>query len=178
MKKNWFLKGIFLGLAFYISMIVQKPIGVSTQFSVATGVIEKVFDSTLIYKTIDNKTGYGSTNPYYNSSGGSIAKEIANPINYDMAFILGIMLGAGVLSMVYPKDREDNLRTSEREGNSVKVYAKLFLGGFLVIYGGRLAGGCTSGHMMSGISQMSLSSFIFTIVLFPIAIFIAKKWGE
>ncbi|WP_300643307.1 YeeE/YedE thiosulfate transporter family protein [uncultured Helicobacter sp.] len=27
------------------------------------------------------------------------------------------------------------------------------LGGFLLLYGARMAGGCTSGHMMSGIMQ-------------------------
>lgn len=178
MKKSWILKGICLGLAFYISMMIQKPIGVSTQFSVATGVIERVFDPGLVYENKDNKSGYGSTNSYYNSSGGTIAKEIANPINYEMAFILGIMLGAGALSFVAPREREENLKTSRKEGSSIAVYTKLFLGGILVIYGGRLAGGCTSGHMMSGMSQMSLSSFIFTIVLFPIAIFVAKKWGD
>ncbi|MEG1977728.1 MAG: YeeE/YedE thiosulfate transporter family protein, partial [Cetobacterium sp.] len=55
---------------------------------------------------------------------------------------------------------------------------RLFIGGVILLYGARMAGGCTSGHMMSGVMQLSLSSIIFTIVLFPIAVFIAKKVGE
>jgi len=41
-----------------------------------------------------------------------------------------------------------------------------------------MAGGCTSGHMMSGVMQLSVSSIIFTIVLFPIAIIVAKRIGD
>ena len=55
---------------------------------------------------------------------------------------------------------------------------KLFIGGILLLFGARMAGGCTSGHMMSGVMQLSLSSIIFTVVLFPIAIIVAKKVGE
>jgi len=41
-----------------------------------------------------------------------------------------------------------------------------FLGGALLLFGSRLAGGCTSGHMMSGISQLTIGSFVFGISIF------------
>ena len=44
----------------------------------------------------------------------------------------------------------------------------------LLLFGARLAGGCTSGHMISGISQLALSSFIFGVVTFGAAILMAK----
>lgn len=178
MTKSWILKGLFLGLAFYIAMLVQKPIGVSTQFSIATGMIERVISPDLVFENKDNKSGYGSTNAYYNSGGGAIAKDIAKPLNYEMIFIVGIAFGAFAASVLMPKERADIIKNSKREGNSPALYLRLFFGGFLLIYGGRLAGGCTSGHMMSGMTQMSLSSFIFTLFLFPVAIFVAKKWGD
>lgn len=42
-------------------------------------------------------------------------------------------------------------------------YVASFFGGVLLLFGARLAGDCTSGHLISGISQLALSSFIFGI---------------
>ncbi len=60
-------------------------------------------------------------------------------------------------------------------GNStLKRNTAAFFGGVLLLFGARLAGGCTSGHMISGISQLALSSFIFGVVTFGAAILMAK----
>ncbi|MGF2952855.1 YeeE/YedE thiosulfate transporter family protein, partial [Mycobacterium sp. THU-M116] len=37
-----------------------------------------------------------------------------------------------------------------------------FGGSFLVLFGARMAGGCTSGHMLSGGIQLALSGWLFT----------------
>jgi uncharacterized protein len=42
----------------------------------------------------------------------------------------------------------------------------LALGGFLVGFGTRYAGGCTSGHAISGLSNLQLPSLIATIGFF------------
>jgi uncharacterized membrane protein YedE/YeeE len=36
----------------------------------------------------------------------------------------------------------------------------------LLLFGARFGGGCTSGHMISGISQLAVSSMLFTAALF------------
>jgi uncharacterized protein len=41
-----------------------------------------------------------------------------------------------------------------------------FLGGALLMIGARLAGGCTSGHGISGALQLAVSSWIFLITIF------------
>jgi uncharacterized membrane protein YedE/YeeE len=55
-------------------------------------------------------------------------------------------------------------------GNPWKRYAVSFIGGFIVLYGARLAGGCTSGHMMSGMMQTAISGYIFSAAAFAVAI--------
>ena len=65
-------------------------------------------------------------------------------------------------------------------GDSVmKRYAAAFLAGFIVLYGARLAGGCTSGHMMSGIMQTALSGYLFAAGAFlagiPTALYLFRK---
>ncbi len=47
-----------------------------------------------------------------------------------------------------------------------KTLALLALGGFLVGFGTRYAGGCTSGHAISGLSNLQLQSLIAVIGLF------------
>jgi len=49
---------------------------------------------------------------------------------------------------------------------SVKSIALLTIGGFLVGFGARYAGGCTSGHAISGLSNLQLPSLIAVIGFF------------
>ncbi|WP_224489874.1 YeeE/YedE family protein [Robertkochia flava] len=49
---------------------------------------------------------------------------------------------------------------------SIKGIAILLIGGFLVGFGTRYAGGCTSGHAISGISNLQIPSFIAVIGFF------------
>ena len=58
--------------------------------------------------------------------------------------------------------------------SAAKRYAVAFLGGFIVLYGARLAGGCTSGHMMSGMMQTAVSGYLFTGGAFAAAIITAR----
>jgi len=48
------------------------------------------------------------------------------------------------------------------------------LGGFLILFGARLAGGCTSGHMLSGIAQLALSGFLFGAAAFATGVLTAS----
>jgi uncharacterized membrane protein YedE/YeeE len=50
--------------------------------------------------------------------------------------------------------------------SSGKILALLLIGGILVGFGARYAGGCTSGHSISGISNLQLPSLIATIGFF------------
>jgi len=49
---------------------------------------------------------------------------------------------------------------------SLKGFIILALGGFLVGFGSRYAGGCTSGHAISGLSNLQLPSLITVIGFF------------
>ncbi len=51
--------------------------------------------------------------------------------------------------------------------------ADAFVAGFIVLFGARLAGGCTSGHMMSGIMQTAASGYLFAAGAFAVGIPVA-----
>lgn len=50
--------------------------------------------------------------------------------------------------------------------NNIKTIAILLIGGVLVGFGARYAGGCTSGHAISGLSNLQLPSLIAVIGFF------------
>lgn len=172
MPLNWKIGGLLLGLVFFAAVLLVKPIGVSTQFVILDGIIGDVVNAELVTKTED---GYTSTNAYLAKSGGKYAKSVANPLNYSFVFVLAMALG-GFLSM----KARGGLDAAERSipalwranfgDSAAKRYAAAFIGGFVVLYGARLAGGCTSGHMMSGMMQTSLSGYIFALGAFAAAI--------
>jgi len=169
---NWKFGGVALGLVFFLAVLLVKPIGVSTQFVILDGIFWNAVDSSVVTQTDD---GYTSTNAYLDKSGGKYAKSVANPLNYSFLFVLAMMLGGA--ASAYTRGgigtRERNIPELWRAnfGDSVrKRYAAVFAGGFIVLYGARLAGGCTSGHMMSGMMQTSLSGYIFALGAFAAAI--------
>ena len=57
-------------------------------------------------------------------------------------------------------------------GIDIGTFKGIFGGGML-IYGARMAQGCTSGHGISGMSQLSVSSFITVAAMFGAGIFAA-----
>lgn len=181
MPLNWKTGGVLLGLVFFLAVLLVKPIGVSTQFVILDGIVADVVNSEFITKT---EEGYTSTNAYMAKSGGKYAKSAANPLNYSFVFVLAMMLGAFLSART-----RGGVGASERQSPAIwranfgdapmKRYAVAFLGGFVVLYGARLAGGCTSGHMMSGMMQTALSGYIFAAGAFaaavPVAMMMYKK---
>ena len=56
---------------------------------------------------------------------------------------------------------------AERFGASrTRRYALAAAGGFILIFGARMAGGCTSGHGISGGLQLAVSSWVFFAAMF------------
>jgi uncharacterized membrane protein YedE/YeeE len=169
---NWKTGGLALGLVFFLAVLLVKPIGVSTQFVILDGILWDAANPAVVSETAD---GYTSTNAYLAKSGGKYAKAVANPWNYSFLFVLAMMLGAGVSSYlrkgVTGGERTMPALWRANFGDSAaKRYAVAFLGGFIVLYGARLAGGCTSGHMMSGMMQTAISGYVFALGAFAAAI--------
>jgi hypothetical protein len=173
---NWFKGGIALGLVFLLTVFFVKPIGVSTQFVILNGIVWNAVTGDLIEKNPDAKSGYASPNAYLNKSGGKYAKNVAKPLNYSFVFVISMILGV-FLSVITKGPNADSLdrvapkvwRTRFGTGGAGR-YTAAFFGGILVLYGARLAGGCTSGHMMSGMMQTSVSGYLFAAGAFAAAI--------
>jgi len=182
----WKAGGLALGLVFFLAVALVKPIGVSTQFVILDGILWDAAVPTVVVPSEDAKSGYSSTNPYLDKSGGKYAKNVANPLNYSFVFVIAMMVGAFVSAILRGGVARDERAMPPvwraNFGDSVgKRYVATFFAGFLVLYGARLAGSCTSGHMMSGMMQTAVSGYIFSAGAFligiPAALYLFRKEG-
>lgn len=80
-----------------------------------------------------------------------------------LIFVVGVLIGGFV----------GNFLLSAEPGNFIPAFYSsplgvvgLFVGGILIGFGTRYAGGCTSGHTIMGISALKVSSLIATIFFF------------
>lgn len=177
-KNNWIKGAVVLGFSFFIAILLVKPIGVSTQFSVLSGIVHSTVDSDVIVEDSSRETGYRSSNAYYDKSEGKLAKAIKNPLNYDFIFVLSIPVGGYLGYLLFSRKKkaeedDDDVESCLLDGKKkgfIGKYALSFIGGFLLLFGARMADGCTSGHMMSGMMQGSISGYVFAISVFATAI--------
>ncbi len=95
-------------------------------------------------------------------------KQGGRPPTKAITFALGILIGSFALSqsMVHT--------TTQMTGISG---IRALLGGCTMVFGARLAGGCTSGHGISGMSSFSISSIITVIAMFGGGILTARFLG-
>ena len=171
--QKWLPKALLLGLVFFLAIFIIKPVGVSTQFSMFSGLMYSKVNSEVIYENPEKPGTFTSDIEYYSRSNNKLVKSMLNPINYSFIFVLGIPVGAYVASKVLGKREEEfdeEAVGATKQISKSKLFWSGFLGGALILYGSRMAGGCTSGHMMSGMMQSSLSGFIFATAVFVVAI--------
>jgi uncharacterized membrane protein YedE/YeeE len=91
--------------------------------------------------------------------------------NFHAALALGIVMGAYLSSKLLKSRKKGISSYWKAEGLSSRhVYIRSFIGGIFLVFGARLAGGCTSGHGISGISTFSKGSFLTISVMFLSAI--------
>ena len=163
---SWKAAGISLGLLLTLATFLVKPLGVSTQFVVT--------DAVLMHHIAPQ----AAENNQYLSKYGTPADW---SIGYGWMLVFGIFIGGGITATIFREKQPQADKGSmpvmwkaEFGPSEVKRYSAAFTGGMLLLFGARLAGGCTSGHMISGISQLAVSSFIFGMITFLVAVLAAK----
>ncbi len=98
------------------------------------------------------------------------------PGSWLMAFVLGMAIGGFIAGRSFGQAVTDMPGAWEkRYGSSrAKRYLTTFIGGFMILFGARLAGGCTLGLFLSGSTQLALSGLYFGAVIFSVAMLTAR----
>ena len=93
-----------------------------------------------------------------------------NAKNYwQVALVVGIAMGAFTSMKLSGAAREriSPIWTKALGSSSAGLrYAVAFVAGFLMLFGARIADGCTSGHGLSGMAQLSVGSTIAVAGMF------------
>ena len=151
----WVFYGILFGFLGAASIVLFGPIGVSGTYPRFIGALLSVFDPS-----------YAESNPYLVKMGTLLRPETF--------LVVGLLIGGFVGARANREQAPACEMIHPRETSTRNRYQAAFIGGCLIIFGSRIAGGCTSGHIISGITQLSISGFIFGAGVFATGILTAK----
>jgi uncharacterized protein len=165
------LEGLNLRSRWWSPYVVGALIGVLSWFAFASAGsllgITTPFEYTAALTTKAVAPQAAAANPYYTNP------EKNPKIGWEWMLVVGVFLGSAISSFL-SEDRSQRrvppLWASRFGRSSGKRYAGAFLGGAILMFGARVAQGCTSGHGISGALQFAVSSWIFVAVLFATAI--------
>jgi uncharacterized protein len=143
---NWFVSAAGIALvALTIFIVSDRVLGASTFYPYIA----------------DRLTGL-TDNDYY-------LKQVQQSGFYEMKFLAGAFLSGLVYSLVKGEFKirllHENWIRMKGTSSSGRIFWA-FTGGFLLLFGARLAGGCTSGHIISGGMQLAVSSWVFAVFVF------------
>ncbi|RGP78282.1 hypothetical protein FLONG3_3597 [Fusarium longipes] len=111
----------------------------------------------LAKKPVGVSGAYGEVGSmFWDFVSGKTVKSIPESI----LFAGGIMAGSWLTMTQVPAIREAMVSSQEQS------LLSLVTGGILLVFGARIAGGCTSGHGISGMASMGVSSFITIASMF------------
>ena len=147
--KEWnpYLVGAGIGvLSWLVFWLVDKPLGMSTAVAQISGAVVGTFS--------DNEFAYW--------------QKYKPAFDYGMIFLIATIIGTTISSLLSGNFKIETVPElwRKRFGNSVLLRMIVaFIGGFVLLFGARLAGGCTSGHGISGTLQLATSGWLFFAAL-------------
>jgi len=143
--------GIGIGVLSWLSFLIsKKPLACSTSFAKTSGMIERLF----LGKRVALK-------PYY--------QKIGLAVDWQWMLVVGIIIGSLISALLSGDFRWQwvpSLWATEFGGNPFLRVIVALVGGGCIGFGARWAGGCTSGHGISGTLQLAVSSWISAICFF------------
>lgn len=167
-KWSWVSGGIALGIWNILIFLSGNHLGTTTAYAQTSGYITQFFSPQLI--------------PVNAWTAGTCGIGNSLQANWQWFLVLGIFLGGLLGKMIHRHKNPLEIPTFWKEtfGNRPKLRLfHAFSGGFLLLIGSRIAGGCTSSHIISGMSQMAISGLIFAGAVFasgiPTALLLYRK---
>lgn len=139
--------GVLSWLTFYFS---DKPIGASSFYAAVAGMIGRLVA------------------PHHTAS-LKFYQDNPPKIDWSVVFVGAAILGAFIAAFSGGEITNEWLHPMwvARFGDSLALRSLFAIaGGILMAFGARLAGGCTSGHGISGTLQLNVASWIVLICLF------------
>jgi uncharacterized membrane protein YedE/YeeE len=143
--------GVGIGILSCLALLLSdKPIGCSTAFAQTSGMIERLFRGRKVLEK-----------PYF--------VKVPPVIDWYWMLVAGVFVGAFLSARLSSDFGFQWVPTKWAcafgDGRALRI-AVAALGGIFLGFGARWAGGCTSGHGISGSLQLALSGWVFFASLF------------
>lgn len=146
-----YIVGIGIGTLVWLSFLLSdKSIGCSTAYARSAGMLEGLFRG----EEIKNREYF---------------QEFVPRVDWEWMLVLGIVFGSFLSTVLSGQFDIEVVPAiwSDAFGESVILRLVIaVIGGILIGFGARLAGGCTSGHGISGASQLAVSSWLAFVLFF------------
>ncbi len=146
-----YIVGVGIGLLVCLALVVSdRPIGCSTAFVKATGLIEQLIRGRKVQEK-----------EYY--------RKFPPRIDWQFIIVPGIVIGAFIssfLSGTFGFFIVPPFWAAQFGDSAVLRILAAIAGGILLGFGARWAGGCTSGHGISGTLQLSVGSILSAACFF------------
>jgi uncharacterized membrane protein YedE/YeeE len=116
-----------------------------------------------------------SQTAFYQASGGNLTSQ-AFP-DWQLLFVIGIALGAlisAAVSKTFKNEAMPSMWVEHMGSSKPKRIMYSLVGGAIGMIGARIAGGCPSGHGISGMSQLGVSSLLAMIMFFASGIAVSR----
>ena len=160
----WYVSGIVIALVMVLLLFFGKSFGFSSNLRVicaacGAGKYASLFDFDWRAQTWNLLFLVGAI------IGGFISSEFLSDgeaVRISQATIQDLRQ----LGIVAPEGLQPEEIFSLESVLSVRGFLILLLGGFMIGFGSRYAGGCTSGHAISGLSNLQLPSLIAVVGFF------------
>jgi len=169
--------GVFIAASFWLHKM-EKTKNFKWLY---TGILLAVLNG-VVFAKFNRLIGASGTYPYLadllaGATNNDYFLKIQKSGNWEVIFLSGAFLAGLIISLI-KKDFKITLIHSQWEkykGKSkIKRVVWSFIGGFLIIFGARIAGGCTSGHVISGGMQLAVSSLLFAVFVFAALLLTGK----
>ncbi len=157
-----YLVGAGIGVLSWITFgLMGKSLGASTTLVRWAGLLNSVFNADHV-----------AANPYY-------AKYLIDKpaLDWQMMLVAALPVGAFLSAWLARSHQVETVPSlwKWRFGPRPAVrYLGAMAGGLIMLFGARLAGGCTSGHGLSGALQLSLSGWVFFASFFVAGVITAR----
>lgn len=146
-----YVVGVGIGVLSWLSFVLSDhPLGCSAAFARTSGMIEKLLRG----KKVEER-------PYY--------RQFSPTITWEWMLVLGIIIGAFISAKFSGQFQFNWVPNKWKVIVSDVVFirwAVALVGGIMMGFGARWAGGCTSGHGISGMLQLAVSSWLAAICFF------------
>jgi uncharacterized protein len=130
--------------------------------------------SWFAFATADHPLGITTAFEYTAALAGASSAYYQDPentpkIDWEWMLVLGVFAGSFISSRLSGDRTSEAVPDLWRERfgpGKAKRFTAAFLGGAVMMFGARVAQGCTSGHGISGALQLALSSWLFVAIIF------------